>query len=71
MAVGLAVLIKMWEDLGAPGGSVGEVSAFVSGHGPRVLGSSPTSGSLLSRLLPPPWPAVPPACARFQCQMKK
>ena len=33
---------------GAPGGSVSEVSAFGSGHDPRVLGWSPASGSLLS-----------------------
>ena len=32
---------------GAPGGSVGEASAFSSGHDPGVLGSSPTWGSLL------------------------
>ena len=37
--------------MGRLGGSVGEASAFDSGHDPRVLGSSPTSGSLLSREL--------------------
>ena len=31
------------------GGSVGEVSAFSSGHDLRILGSSPMSGSLISR----------------------
>ena len=34
--------------IGRLGGSVGEASAFGSGRDPRVLGSSPTSGSLLS-----------------------
>ena len=36
-------------NLGRLGGSVGLVSAFGSGHDLRVLGSSPTLGSLLSR----------------------
>ena len=43
--------------MGHLGGSVSEASAFSSGHDPRVLGSSLTSGSLLSgeqSLLPPP-----------------
>ena len=34
--------------MGHLGGSVSEASAFSSGHDPRVLGSSLTSGSLLS-----------------------
>jgi len=34
---------------GRLGGSVGQVTAFGSGHDPGVPGSSPTSGSLLSR----------------------
>jgi len=38
-------------------GSVGSASAFGSGHDPRVLGSSPTSGSLLRGE-----PASPSAC---------
>ena len=38
---------KLW--WGRLGCLVGEVSAFGSGHDPRVLGWSPTSGSLLSR----------------------
>ena len=45
-------------------GSIGEASAFGSGHDPRVLGSSPTSGSLLSRESASLSPcAPPPACA--------
>uniref|UniRef100_A0A452QWU4 FERM, ARHGEF and pleckstrin domain-containing protein 2 n=1 Tax=Ursus americanus TaxID=9643 RepID=A0A452QWU4_URSAM len=42
---------------GCLGGSIGEASAFGSSHDPRVLGWSPTSGSLLGResaSLPPP-----------------
>ena len=34
--------------LGCLGGSVNEMSAFGSGHGLRVLGLSPATGSLLS-----------------------
>ena len=44
--------------IGRLGGSVSEASAFGPGHDPRVLGLSPTSGSLLL-----PLPAAPPACA--------
>ena len=46
------------------GGSVGEVSAFGSGHDPGVLGSSPASGSLLDEelafLSPSPSEPSPP-----------
>jgi len=46
------------------GGSVDEGFAFGSGHDPRVLGWSPTSGSLLSRVPASPSPsAAHPACA--------
>jgi len=46
------------------GASVGEVSAFSSGHDPRVLGPSPALGSLLSGEPASPSPsAPPPACA--------
>ena len=36
----------MWQ--GTWDGSVGRVSAFSSGHDSRILGLSPTSGSVLS-----------------------
>lgn len=39
---------------GRLGGSVGQAAAFGSGHDPGVMGSSPTSGSLLSGSLLPP-----------------
>ena len=42
------------------GGSVGEVSAFSSGHDPRVLGSRPALGSLLSRESASPSPSAIP-----------
>ena len=42
------------------GGSVGEVSAFSSGHDLRVLGSSPVLGSLLSWKLLFNLPLLPP-----------
>ena len=57
--------------LGDKGGSVGEASAFGSGHDPGVLGSSPVSvGSVL---LPLPLPAAPPACALSlsMCEISK
>ena len=45
------------------GGSVGEVSAFGSDHDLRVLGSRPTSGSLLSgESASPSSSAAPPTC---------
>ena len=40
------------------GGSVSWVSAFSSGHDPRVLGWSPKSGSLLSRESASPSPSA-------------
>ena len=43
----LSLLESGWK--GCPGGSVSEGSVFGSGHDPRVLGSSPELGSLLSR----------------------
>ena len=43
---------------GCLGGSIGEASAFSSGHDPGVLGSSPLSGSLLSGESAPP--SAPP-----------
>ena len=48
--------------LGRLGGSVGWASAFGSGHDLRVLGSSPASGSLLSREPAPPTPPLPALC---------
>ena len=42
------------------GGSAGEASDFGSGHGPRALGSSSKSGSMLSGVLAPPSPSAPP-----------
>ena len=39
--------LRMGMGLGRLGGSVGEASAFGSGYDPRLLGSSPASGSLL------------------------
>ena len=50
------------------GGSVGEASAFGSGHDPRVPGSSSALGS---PLLPLPLPAAPPACSLSLCQINK
>ena len=44
-------------------GSLGEVSAFGSGRDPRVLGSSPMSGSLLSG--EPASPSPPCLCVLF------
>ena len=41
------------------GGSVSEASAFSSGHDLKVLGLSPTSGSLLSRKAASPSLSVP------------
>ena len=46
------------------GGSVCSVSAFGSAHDPGILGSSPTSGSLLSgQSASPSASAIPRACA--------
>ena len=44
------------------GDSDGSASAFGSGHNPRVLGLSPTLGSLFSGEPVPPSPSAP-ACA--------
>ena len=44
----ISLFLKLVLVLGCPGGSVGEASAFGSGHHPGVPGSSPASGSLLS-----------------------
>ena len=41
------------------GDSVGEASAFCSGHGPGVMGPGPASDSLLLPLLLPPRPTHP------------
>ena len=55
--------IKM-ETQGHLDGSVSEASAFSSGHDLRVLGSSPVSAFLLSRVSASPSPsAAPLACA--------
>ena len=43
---------------GRLGGSIGEVSAFLSSHDPGVLGLSPVSSSLLCR--EPASPSAPP-----------
>ena len=43
--------------------SIGQVSAFGSGHDPRVLG--------WSLILPLPLPAALPACALSLCQINK
>ena len=52
-------------------GSVGEASAFGSGRDPGVLGSSPSSGSLLGgESASPSLSAAPPACALSLCQIK-
>ena len=48
---------------GCLGGSIGEASAFSSGHDPRVLGLSPGSGSLLIGCLPLPLPLTLSWCA--------
>ena len=48
---------------GAPGGPVGEAPALGSGQDLRVLGSSPTSGSLLSAELASPSPSAPCVCS--------
>ena len=57
--------------VGHLGGSVGGVSAFSSGYDPRVLGSSPAVGSLLSgELLSLPLPAAPSACALLSLSVK-
>ena len=45
---------------GCLGGSVGSVSAFVSRHGPSILGSSSALGSLLSGDVLLPQPLTPP-----------
>ena len=59
MGVTFACLIKK-NQLGAPGWlSLLNIYLQVrSGHDPRVLGLSPTSGSLLNRDSAPPFPAV-------------
>ena len=57
---------------GAPVAQWVKASAFASGHDPRVLGSSPVSGSLLSRepaSLPLSLPASLPTCDL--CQINK
>ena len=64
---------KIYKD-GGPGWLSHYVSAFSSGHEPRVLGSSPTWGSLLSRK--PAFPshtplACVPSCAVYLCQINK
>jgi len=46
---------------GAPGWLSGWASAFGSGHGPGVLGLSPTLGSLLGGRSASPF-STPPAC---------
>ena len=57
---------------GRLGGSVGEVSAFGSGHDPGVVGSSPVSGSLLSGESASPSPSAPPLLVLFLvCQINK
>ena len=48
-------------------GSVCEASAFGSGHDPRVLGSSPTSGSLLSGGPASPSPSA--CCSAYLCSL--
>ena len=58
--LGLMIMYRYWLISGRLGGSVGEVSACSSGHGPRTLRSIPTScsavGSLFIRL-----PLLPPS----------
>ena len=51
--------------LGHLGGSIGEASAFSSGHDPRVLGSPPVLGSPLIEGLFLPLSDTPPARAFF------
>ena len=46
--------------LRAPGGSVGEASAFGSGHDPKVLGPRPAPGALLNRELASLSPSASP-----------
>jgi len=53
---------------GAPGWLHLRTSAFRSGHDPRVLGSSPASGSLLSGE-PSGEPASPSACRSPCCAL--
>ena len=48
---------------GSLGGSVGEASAFSSGHDLGVLGSGPTLGSLLSGELASPSASLPVLCS--------
>ena len=53
-------------------GSVSLVSAFSSGHDPRVLGSSHTSGSLLGgEPASPSESACPSPCLCSLCQINK
>ena len=55
---------KVGKILKCLGGLISYVSAFSSGHDPRVLGLSDTLGSLLSGEPASPSPsATPPACA--------
>jgi len=57
----LEAAIKSFLNHGAPGWLSRQASAFGSGHVPRVLGSSPASGSLLGGKPASPSP-TPPAC---------
>ena len=60
--------------LGHLGGSVGQASAFGSGHDPRVHGSSPALGSLLSGELASSSPFAAPharALSLSLCQINK
>ena len=52
---------KLLKSFGAPGGSVSQAAAFISGHDPRILGFSPESGFLLNGESAPP--SVPPPCS--------
>lgn len=54
----LESVTKAVSSLGCLGGSVGEVSAFGSGHDLQVLGWNPKSGSLLCSLLSLPLPLL-------------
>ena len=57
------ISIQKCKKLGHLGGSIGEASAFCSGHDPRVLGSSPVLGSPLSEGLLLRLSDTPPARA--------
>jgi len=64
---GLSQILKK-NLVGRLGGSVGQAAAPGSGHDPRVLGSSPASGSLLSGE-PSGEPASPSACRSPCCAL--